>query len=187
LLEPSCIFRWKVVYSSRIELLPCMVRQKYVPATCETSSQIAWNNDLGNDNAQWPNVIPGNERSSEITVLTLLIPRQYPSWGWTVERISCPIHVSKKCQDFFKISGINVFDWPPYSPSLNTIENIWAFISKDVYSKGPIKNLKHLAVKIKATLTSLNKTKSADVSNLYNSITTRLCLMLEKRGQRLKH
>ena len=69
MLEPSCILRCKVVYSSRIELLPCMVKQKYVPATCDTGTQMVWNNDLVNDNALWSNVIQGNERSSEITRL----------------------------------------------------------------------------------------------------------------------
>jgi len=105
----------------------------------------------------------------------------------TFQQDNCPIHVSKTCQEFFKQSGIHVLDWPPYSPDLNIIENIWGFISKDVYGKGPIKNLKNLEAKINNAVTSFNETQSALVANLYNSITTRLCLILEKQGQKLKY
>ena len=100
---------------------------------------------------------------------------------------NCPIHVSKLCQKFFKKSGINVLDWPSYSPELNIIENIWAYSSKDIYGQGPLRNRRHLETKLKSFVALFNETQSDHMANLYNSMTTRLCLILEKRGQRLKY
>ena len=73
--------------------------------------------------------------------------------------------------------------WPSYSPDLHIMENIWGYLSKDVYSKGPIKNLKTLEFYLKVTISNFNETQSI---NLYNSMMTRL-IILEKHGQRLKY
>ena len=100
---------------------------------------------------------------------------------------NCPIHVSKLCQEFFKESGINVLDLPSYSPDLNIIEKIWACLSKDIYGQGSLRNLRHLETKLKSVVALFNETQSDHVANLYNSMMTRLCLILEKRGQRLKY
>ena len=100
---------------------------------------------------------------------------------------NCPIHVSKKCKDFFLKSKVKVLDWPAYSPDLNIIENIWSYLSKDLYSTGPIKNIRNLELRLKDVVTRFNETQSVHVKNLYNSIMTRLCIILETRGQRLRY
>ena len=100
---------------------------------------------------------------------------------------NCPIHVSRFSKEFFKNSNIEVLDWPPYSPDLNIIENIWSTLSRDIYSHGAIKNLRELESRIKSSVCMFNETKAQEVHNLYDSMTTRLCLILEKRGQRLKY
>ena len=33
--------------------------------------------------------------------------------------------------------GIQVMDWPPYSPDLNPIENLWAVLKKEIYKLRP--------------------------------------------------
>lgn len=33
--------------------------------------------------------------------------------------------------------GVNVMEWPPYSPDLNPIENLWALIKAKIYEKHP--------------------------------------------------
>ena len=71
---------------------------------------------------------------------------------------NCPIHVSTLCQEFFIESGINVLDWPSYSPDLNIIENIWAYLSKEIYGQGPLRNLRHLETKLKSVVALFNKT-----------------------------
>ena len=37
--------------------------------------------------------------------------------------------------EFYSNNGIIVIDWPPYSPDLNPIENIWAFMKKQLEGK----------------------------------------------------
>ena len=41
---------------------------------------------------------------------------------------NCRVHWSLEALQFYKDNEITVIDWPPYSPDLNPIENVWAFI-----------------------------------------------------------
>ena len=41
---------------------------------------------------------------------------------------NCRVHWSLEALQFYKDNEITFIDWPPYSPDLNPIENVWAFI-----------------------------------------------------------
>jgi transposase len=47
---------------------------------------------------------------------------------------NAPIHTANKVKEWFKERGINVTDWPPYSPDLNPIEHAWKRL-KDIVAK----------------------------------------------------
>jgi hypothetical protein len=39
---------------------------------------------------------------------------------------NAPCHSSKLCQKYFKEKQLSLMEWPPYSPDLNPIENLWS-------------------------------------------------------------
>ena len=100
---------------------------------------------------------------------------------------NCPIHVSKNSISAFQKADILLLDWPPYSPDINIVENIWSILSNLVYCDGPAKNLKNLEELIRKSVIIFNEEKRNQVFNLYNSMRKRLCDITQKKGDRIKY
>lgn len=50
---------------------------------------------------------------------------------------NAPIHTAHTIRDWLQENKINVMDWPPYSPDLNPIENLWALLKAEIYRSYP--------------------------------------------------
>lgn len=105
----------------------------------------------------------------------------------TFQHDNAPIHVSRETKLFLKSQQIDVLQWPPYSPDLNIIENIWSVLSNSIYKEGAIKNIAQLKFKIQEAIHDFNETKMNLVQNLYKSMPSRLVSVIAKRGDRLKY
>ena len=46
-----------------------------------------------------------------------------------------PCHQSKPLTKFVRDLDWNTLDWPPLSPDLNSIENLWSVLKKKVWTK----------------------------------------------------
>lgn len=62
--------------------------------------------------------------------------------GIILQQDNARAHVCTKAKDFFKIAtaehGFTVMDdWPPYSPDMNLIENLWAHLKLELYRRYP--------------------------------------------------
>jgi hypothetical protein len=49
-----------------------------------------------------------------------------------------PKHTAKISKAWFKRNNIDVLDWPPSSPDLNIIENLWDYLEHRVHARNPL-------------------------------------------------
>ena len=46
-------------------------------------------------------------------------------------------HTSRQSKEWFENHGILLLDWPPYSPEMNPIENLWAIVKRKLLELYP--------------------------------------------------
>jgi transposase len=54
---------------------------------------------------------------------------------WRLQQDNAPCHTAKAVKDYCAAYGVEFIEWPAYSPDLNPIENVWAWVKHnlDVY------------------------------------------------------
>ena len=58
--------------------------------------------------------------------------------GWTLQQDNDPKHKSQVVMSWLDENEINVFEWPPQSPDLNPLVNLWGIIKRAVSSRKSI-------------------------------------------------
>ncbi|KAL4500754.1 hypothetical protein ABPG72_019988 [Tetrahymena utriculariae] len=90
-----------------------------------------------------------------------------------------PKHTSSIAETFYKNNNIQwVRDWSPYSPDLNPIENIWAWLRNKVSHDNPI-NMQQLKKSVRKHWKQIN---SEFCSKYINSWSNRCQLVIQKYG-----
>jgi transposase len=56
----------------------------------------------------------------------------YPREPWYFQQDNAPQHTSRVARQWFHNHGVTLLDFPPYSPDLNPIENLWAIVKTRV-------------------------------------------------------
>jgi len=78
----------------------------------------------------------GYSANSYIKVLDEMMPDVYDG-GMIFMQDNAPIHTANKVKRWLDNNGIWVMQWPPYSPDLNPIENLWFKLKETVFLVDP--------------------------------------------------
>ena len=99
-----------------------------------------------------------------------------------LQQDNVPIHKSKETMTFFNSNGISLLDWPPRSPDINIVDDMWKAISDFVYDGPQFSSKAALRHSIKQTIDIFNVEKRNVIIELYASFRRRLCTIMEKEG-----
>ncbi|GBL74331.1 Transposable element Tc3 transposase [Araneus ventricosus] len=91
--------------------------------------------------------------------------------NWQYQHDDAPIHTSNATKNYLNSKNVTVLEWPPMSPDLNPIENMWNIMAGKVYENG-------------GQFYSVNSLKTAIESvwcNLEPEILQTLIMSMEKR------
>jgi transposase len=59
----------------------------------------------------------------------------FPNGGEIFQQDNAPCHQSRSTMAFLEEHNINTMPWPPYSPDLNIIENLWGVMKRKIHRK----------------------------------------------------
>lgn len=98
--------------------------------------------------------------------------------SFILQQDNAPCHKSRMITNFLKNVGVGTLDWPPQSPDLNIIENVWSLLKR----KRTV-SLNKTREETISEVTSLWKEISPEVlQNLVDSVPRRLQKVIEAKG-----
>ncbi|GBN29024.1 Transposable element Tc3 transposase [Araneus ventricosus] len=56
--------------------------------------------------------------------------------NWEYQHDNALIHTSNATKNYINSKSVTVLEWPPMSPNLNPIENVWGIMSRKIYKNG---------------------------------------------------
>ena len=98
---------------------------------------------------------------------------------------NAPPHTARITIDTLEENRIQVLDWPPYSPDLNPIENLWVYLKRNVYEISRPQTLDHLWDRIQAETEKINRNNRGYVQHLYEGIGGRIWQVIANKGDRI--
>lgn len=105
---------------------------------------------------------------------------------------NAPIHTVHLIRDWFQENGIDLMDWPPYSPDLNPIENLWALLKAEMYQLFPelvdMPNTEEtLGYLIQCAITTWESLGEELLNRLIDTMTHRVDAILKANGWYTKY
>ena len=101
---------------------------------------------------------------------------------------NAPIHTAMKVRLWFETHGVEVMEWPPYSPDLNPIEHLWYRLKELIYKHHPElmqvggNNDKVCEAMIQAMKNVWPEIGRQLMDDLIDSMTTRINAVIDAQG-----
>lgn len=98
---------------------------------------------------------------------------------------NCRCHITHSALQWLRERKIPVMSWPPYSPDLNPIENIWGILARRVYAGG--KQFNTIAELQAAVIHCWEGIEENLLQNLVNSMPDRIYQTIYSHGSSIKY
>lgn len=92
-------------------------------------------------------------------------------------------HTAKNTIKYFDDNSIKLLEWPPYSPDLNIMENVWAILSDIIYNRPQYQSKNDLWESIKEEARNISK---LTIKKLYDDFPKRIIECIRLDGNVLK-
>ena len=103
--------------------------------------------------------------------------------GWVLEQDGATPHTSKETKEFLAENNIQILQWPPNSPDINPVENVWTILKDFVEKRNPQTKEELIAI-----IQESQQKIGYDVrEKLMNSVSRRLALCFENEGNLVEH
>jgi transposase len=107
----------------------------------------------------------------------------FPRGPWYFQQDNARFHTTPETISFLHEKGVTFIEWPPWSPDLNPIENLWNDLKRRVYNRFP-QTMEQLEEFIRQEwqATDLNF-----ISRICRSMPDRLQLLLDNEGHKIHY
>jgi transposase len=107
----------------------------------------------------------------------------HPDGPWFFQQDNARFHTTPDTITFLHNKGVTIIEWPPWSPDLNPIENLWNVLKERVYSRFP-QTMEEMEQFIREEHAAIDLTF---ISRLCSSMPRRLQLLLDNQGHKIKY
>jgi len=111
----------------------------------------------------------------ELLIPEIIAAKENIQGTWRLMQDNAPCHTVKPVKAFLEANNVEFIDWPPYSPDLNPIENIWHWIKTKFESEYPVCNSAE-------EIGTLPRNSGSDYSNYCGNYERRLQAIIAANG-----
>lgn len=107
----------------------------------------------------------------------------YPAGPWFFQQDNVRFHTTPETVTYLHENGITLIEWPPWSPDLNPIENLWNVLKARVYARFP-QTMEEMEQMIREEWEATDLTF---ISHICRSMPRRLQLLLDNQGHKISY
>ena len=107
----------------------------------------------------------------------------YPDGPWTFQQDNVRFHTTPETVTYLHEKGVTLIEWPPWSPDLNPIENLWNVLKARVYARFP-QTMEEMEQFVREEWAD---TDLKYISRICRSMPRRLQLLLDNNGHKISY